>query len=162
MRQTDPKGKPTPRKKKRRKPSLLPQFLILGGVILLALFVLAMKNSSQPEIPGDSGDQLPQAQLDAALSAGRPALAFFHSNNCQQCIIMIDTVERVFPEFANTVALVDINIYDPNNQALLEKVRLQYIPTLIFYDRQGQIDTFVGVMEADILRQRLSSLLEGN
>ena len=145
-------------KKNHRNPSRLPQLLILGGVILLAWVVLAFKDQSPAADTPISTSALPQAQLDRALSAGKPALAFFHSNNCQQCIIMIDTVERVFPEFTNHVALVDINVYDPNNEPLLEKVRLQYIPTLVFYDQQGQEETFVGVMEADVLRQRLRSL----
>jgi thiol:disulfide interchange protein len=144
-------------KKKRRKPSLLPQFLTIGGVFLLALVLLALKDRSPAQAPASTGT-LPQAQLEGALRAGKPALAFFHSNNCEQCIIMVETVEQVFPEFTNTVALVDINVYDPNNEPLLQKVGLQYIPTLIFYDQHGQGQTFVGVMEADVLRQRLNSL----
>ena len=143
--------------KKHRKPSRLPQLLILGGVILLALFVLALKDGSQPEAPTNSSD-LPQAQLDAALNAGKPALAFFHSNNCEQCIIMVETVGRVFPEFSDSVTLVDIDVYDPNNEPLLHKVVLQYIPTLIFYDQHGQGQTYVGVMAADVLRERLIAL----
>ena len=31
---------------------------------------------------------------------------------------------------------------------------------LVFYDRYGQSNKFVGVMEADVLRQHLSALLE--
>ena len=137
--------------------SSLPQYLILGGVLLLAVFVLLLKGRSQPEIPASVGS-LPEVQLEEALSAGKPALAFFHSNNCEQCLIMIHTVEQVYPEFRDSVALVDINVYDPNNETLMGKVGLQYIPTLIFFDQQGQDQTHVGVMTAEILRQRLSSL----
>ena len=71
---------------------------------------------------------------------------------------MIETVERVFPEFAGSVDLVDINVYDSKNEPLLQKVGLQYIPTLIFFDRYGQSQTSVGVMETDELHQRLTSL----
>jgi thiol:disulfide interchange protein len=74
---------------------------------------------------------------------------------------MIDTVNRVFPDFSSSVVLVEINAYDPKNRGLLQRVGLQYIPTLIFYDRQGQVQTYVGVLEADSLRQTLSSLVEG-
>ena len=144
-------------KKHHRKFSPLPQFLIVGSVILLALLVFVFKDASQPEAPAGSAE-LPQAQLDAALKAGRPVLAFFHSNNCQQCIIMIETVGQVFPEFSASVALVDIDVYASNNQPLLRKVGLQYIPTLIFYDRDGQEQTVVGVIAADALRERLAAL----
>lgn len=137
--------------------SSLTQYLIFGGVLLLAVFVLLLKGRSQPEIPASAGS-LPEVQLEKALSAGKPALAFFHSNNCEQCLIMIHTVGQVYPEFRDSVALVDINVYDPNNEPLMGKVGLQYIPTLIFFDQQRQDQTHVGVMTAEILRQRLSSL----
>lgn len=157
---SDPKGQSTTRtrRKKHRKASRLPQVLILGGIIFLALFVLALKDSSQPEAASSSGE-LPQAQLDAALKAGKPTLAFFHSNNCEQCIIMIETLDQVIPEFANSITLVDINVYDPNNEPLLHRVGLRYIPTLIFYDQHGQEQTHVGVMAADVLRERLIVLV---
>jgi thioredoxin-like negative regulator of GroEL len=144
-------------KKIRHKHSHLPQFLILGGVVLLVLVVLALKDRSQPEAPS-SASILPEAQLERAVRAGKPALAFFHSNNCQQCLTMIETVGQVYPEFAGSVDLVDINVYDPKNEPLLQKVGLQYIPTLIFFDRYGQSQTSVGVMETAELRQRLTSL----
>ena len=44
--------------------------------------------------------------------------------------------------------------------ALLEQVGLQYIPTLIFYDRTGKEQVSVGVMEAEQLRQTLAALAE--
>ena len=76
------------------------------------------------------------------LQAGQPALAFFHSNTCQQCIEMIGIVGEVYPEFANSIALVDVNVYDERNTALLQEVRLQFIPTLIFYDQYGKSELF--------------------
>jgi thiol-disulfide isomerase/thioredoxin len=139
------------------KPSHVLRYLILTGVILLALGVLALKDRSRPEAP-KSTSALPEAKLERALSTGKPALAFFHSNNCEQCIIMIETVDQVYPEFVGSVDLIDVNVYDPKNELLLKKVGLQYIPTLVFYDRSGKSQTHVGVMEADTLRQRLNSL----
>ncbi len=127
------------------------------GLLLVAGAILALKDQSQAEIPA-STSALPEAQLARALSTGKPALAFFHSNNCEQCIIMIETVDQVFPQFADTVDLIDVNVYDPKNEPLLKKVGLQYIPTLVFYDRSGQAQTHVGVLEAGALRQRLTSL----
>lgn len=146
-------------KHKQRKPSRFPQVLVLGGVILLAVMILALKQDKAPaDASFSSTSALPEAQLDRALEAGEPTLAFFHSDNCQQCIIMMDVVAQVYPEFENTVTLVDINVYDERNTALLNRVGLQYIPTLIFYDHTGQGQVSVGVMEAEILRQTLSAL----
>lgn len=148
----------TVRKRTQQKASRLAQFLVIGGVILLALVVLTLKDQPQTQTTV-SNSALPEAQLERALSAGMPTLAFFHSNNCEQCLIMIKTVDQVLPEFAGAVTLVDVNVYDPNNEPLLRKVRLQYIPTLVFFDRSGQGQIHVGVMEPDVLRQQLSKLV---
>jgi len=154
---------PTPKSKRHRhKPSRLPQFLIIGGVILLFFMILVFKQDRNPSAtPVASAGELPAAQLDRALQAGQPTLAFFHSNNCHQCIVMVETVSKVYPEFSASVALVDVNVYDENNAALLERVGLQYIPTLIFYDHTGKGQVSVGVMEAEQLRQTLAALAGG-
>jgi thiol-disulfide isomerase/thioredoxin len=143
--------------KKRRAPSRLPQIFIIGGVILLAFVIIGFKKKPATQMIAGSGG-LPQAQLEDALKAGKPALAFFHSDNCQQCIIMIETVDQVFPEFESQVELVDVNVYDPVNEPLMRSVRLQYIPTLVFYDRAGKYQSIVGVMSAEVLREKLSVL----
>jgi thiol:disulfide interchange protein len=137
------------------------QLIIVGIVTLAAVFILLVKEQPQAAAPsvGSSG-ALPEAQLDRALKASQPALAFFHSNSCEQCIIMIDTVKQVYPEFSSSVALVDVNVYDPENEALLRAARIQFIPTLVFYNQEGQAEMHVGVMDPDALRARLSRLSE--
>lgn len=155
-----PRSKP---KRHRRKPSRAPQYLILGGVILLVVLILFIKpdrNSSDASATGN--EDLPAAQLDLALAENRPTLAFFHSDNCYQCLVMTNTVAQVFPEFKEAVTLVDVNVYDERNNELLKRVGLQYIPTLIFYDPSGKEQVSVGVMEAENLRQTLASLAEGD
>ena len=149
-------------KRRHSQPSRLPQILILGGVILLAVMILALKQVGVPANDSStSTSALPEAQLDRALKASQPTLAFFHSNDCQQCIEMIAIVDQVYPEFQNTITLVDIDVYDERNTALLNRVGLQYIPTLIFYDRTGKEDVSVGVMEAEILHTTLKALAGG-
>lgn len=133
----------------------------MGGVGLLILAVVLLKSRPAEETRAETADPLPQEQLEQVLQAGQPALVFFHSNTCQQCIEMIGIVGEVYPEFADSVAMVDVNVYDERNADLLQEVRLQFIPTLIFYDQDGQPEVFVGVMPAEQLRQRLASLGEG-
>lgn len=145
----------------KKRASHLPQGLALGGAGLLILAVVLLKSRPTEEIRAETADALPQEQLEQVLQAGQPALVFFHSNTCQQCIEMIGIVGEVYPEFADSVAMVDVNVYDERNADLLLEVRLQFIPTLIFYDQDGQPEVFVGVMPADQLRQRLASLGEG-
>jgi len=126
-------------------------------VIAIAAAVLLLKEPPAQETPRSSS-ALPAAQLDRALKAGKPVLAFFHSNSCEQCIIMIDTIKQVFPEYSSTVALIDVNVYDDQNEALLRRVRLQYIPMLVFYDRSGNSTPHIGVLEPEKLRARLAEL----
>ena len=145
----------------RKAKSVIPQALIVAGVILLALVLLVFKNTSQATAPSNSRYELPSNQLERALQAGQPTLAFYHSTNCQQCIEMMDIVGRVYPEYTNTITLIDIDVYDSQNVPLLKKVGLRFIPTLMFYDQHGESQTHVGVMEADQLRQTLAALAGG-
>jgi thiol:disulfide interchange protein len=144
-----------------RKPSRLPQILALGGIGFLVLVVILIKTQPSEEARVQHPDVLPQAQLEQVLQAGQPALAFFHSNTCQLCIEMIGIVGDVYPDFADTVALVDVNVYDERNASLLQQVRLNFIPTLIFYDQSGEAQVVVGVMQAEQLRQTLATLAGG-
>lgn len=106
-------------------------------------------------------DELPEAQLEHLLTAGRPTLAFFHSNNCVQCIKMMGVVEQVYPEFDDSVALVDVNVYDNRNASLLQRARIQAIPTQIFFDRTGQGMVVMGAMTPDQFRERMQALAGG-
>jgi thiol:disulfide interchange protein len=145
--------------RRRQKPSRLPQLLILAGVILFAVIVLAFKQAKAPaSISSITTGDPPEVQLDRALQSGQPTLAFFHSNNCYQCIEMIKIVAQVYPPFSGSIALVDVNVYDERNEALLQRVSLRYIPTLIFYDRLGKGQVHVGVMAAGELEQALATL----
>lgn len=145
-----------PRKRKPKK-SNLPRFLIVAGLALLVVVVLMVKDKHQATTTA-SGKELPELQLVNALQAGQPTLAFYHSTNCEQCIIMMDIVAQVYPEYREEVALVDVDVYDQRNAPLLRKVGLQYIPTLVFYNQNGERQVHVGVMEADMLRNTLATI----
>ena len=69
---------------------------------------------------------------------------------------MIAIVNQVYPEFAGSVVLVDIDVNDKTNAALVEKVGLKLIPTLVFYYPGGRYRTFVGVQKAGVVRDLLS------
>jgi thiol-disulfide isomerase/thioredoxin len=141
--------------------SHLPQLLALSGFAILVISILvakSYKDDTQAASFTTDPDQLAEVQLDQALEAHLPVLAFFHSDNCEKCLIMMDAVGQVYPEFQDQVILVDVDVYNDLNQPLLRRVRLQYIPTLIFYDRSGAFNTNVGVLEANQLRSRLLAI----
>jgi len=105
--------------------------------------------------------ELPEAQLGRLLAAGKPTLAFFHSNNCKQCIKMMEVVAQVCPEFEDSVALVDVNVYDKANARLLQAAGIRAIPTQIFYNSSGKGQVVLGAMEPEQFRAYLRSLAGG-
>lgn len=133
---------------------------MIAGLLLGAGAVLVFKDTPAPATT-QATSNLPQAQLDRALAQHKPVLVFYHSNTCDSCIQMIDIVQQVYPAFAGSIALVDVNVYEPQNQALLERKKIQYIPTLILYKRSGQNQTFIGVIEPEQLHNELLALSEG-
>jgi len=152
-----------PKKSRPKKSNNQLRTLVVGSVLVLAAMVLLLKGGGNNQALGntDAGD-LPAAQLQAALAEHRPTLAFFHSTTCHQCIEMTRIVAQVYPEFGDSITLVDVDVYAEGNAPLLQQMRLQYIPTLVFYDRAGTGQASVGVMEAERLRQTLAALAEGN
>jgi len=135
----------------------LPTVLILVGVLILIAAVFLLKNM-QSEPPTSTVS--PQARFDQYLSEGKTIFAFFHSYTCLSCTIMMETVDEVYPEFEDEVALVDVDVYYADNQPFLNRMGIKSIPTLVFIDRRGEGEVSIGVMEADQLRQQLVALRE--
>lgn len=106
-------------------------------------------------------DESPEAHLNRLLDEGQPIFAFFHSNTCYQCTEMAKIVEQVYPDFAEQVALVDVNVYDEANNSLLQRAGISVIPTLIFIDRAGQDQSATGIVPAEQLREALAALAAG-
>ncbi|MBN2149434.1 MAG: hypothetical protein JW726_18745 [Anaerolineales bacterium] len=69
-----------------RRSTRLPQALATGGLLLLIAAVLLLKPGAQAAEPAANPGESAQVQLDRALQNQQPTLAFFHSNNCQQCV----------------------------------------------------------------------------
>ncbi|TFG70517.1 MAG: thioredoxin [Anaerolineales bacterium] len=107
------------------------------------------------------GNELPAAHLERMLSGRHPIFAFFHSTTCTQCVEMTKIVNQIYPAFENQVALVDVDVYDERNQALLQQAGIRIIPTLVFFDQTGTAQGFTGVMPADELKAILDNISSG-
>jgi thiol:disulfide interchange protein len=151
-----PKHKRPKRKRPTRKQP--PTLLILAGIALLLIAVFALKSGDNSSASAASLE----AQLDQALKDGRPTFVFLHSLDCIPCKEMMGVVADVYPEFQDSVVLIDVDVYDQRNTNILRRERLQVIPTLVFYDAQGKRQTFVGVMQAEQLRDTLQAISTGN
>lgn len=145
-----------PTKQNSKQNGLLPKILILAGVVVLVIMIFAFKNQATQSAV--SADKSLEARFDRYIKEGRPTLAFFHSTNCHSCIVMMDIVAQVYPEFKDSVALVDVDVYDSQNENLLRRAGINSIPTLVFIDRKGQRKVSIGVIDAAQLRRQLQIL----
>lgn len=130
--------------------------LIVVGLVIAFAITLVVKREPQVEVMVVEQPATPPATLyKYAVINGEPTLAFFHSNTCDSCLQMIDIVNEIYPEFDGQVVLVDVNVYDSQNEFLITMVGVNYIPTLVFYDRTGEEQIHVGVMDGGDLREKL-------
>lgn len=147
-----------PVKPKTAKLSKLPAVLILLGIILTVTAVMLIKQ--RPPKPVAQAALSAEEQLNQHLEANAPVFLFFHSNNCRSCLDMISVVNQVYPEYAGNVALVDVDVYAPENQNLLRRAKIFTIPTQVFIDKSGQGKVAMGVMTPQDLRSALQSLAD--
>ena len=142
-------------KRKYRPAKNPPTLLILAGIALLLIAVFLVKGGD------NAATSVLESKLDEALASKRPTFVFLHSLDCIPCKEMMGVVADVYPEFQDSVALIDVDVYDQNNQNILRRERLQSIPTLVFYDAQGTRQVYIGVMQADHFRDTLTELAAG-
>jgi thiol:disulfide interchange protein len=146
-----PKRKPTHRK-------WLSTWLIFAGIALLVLAVMALKSGKQTSAAPVSLEE----QYHQALQENQPTFVFLHSLDCIPCQTMMDVVAEVQPEFEGQVVLIDVDVYQQSNVDIMRQEGLQMIPTLVFYDRQGQRQVQVGVLQSDQLRAVLQAISGAN
>ncbi len=132
--------------------------LIFAGIVLLVLALMAIKNGTQAPASPISLEE----QYDQALQGKQPTFVFLHSLDCIPCKEMMDVVAEVQPEFEGQVVLIDVDVYDQRNANLLRREGLQMIPTLVFYDRHGERQVQVGVLQPDQLQAVLRSISGSN
>lgn len=144
-------------KRKRRAAKKPPTILILAGIALLLVAVFTLKNNGNSSTSTTSLE----TQLDEALAAKHPTFVFLHSTDCIPCKAMMDTVAEVYPDFQDSVVLIDVDIYDQSNQNLMRRERLQSIPTLVFYNAQGTRKVYIGAMQPNQFRDVMTQLATG-
>lgn len=146
-----------PRRKhtQHKRPSTL---LIFAGIVLLVLAIMTIKSGNQtPASPISLEDQ-----YNLALQKKQPTFVFLHSLDCIPCQAMMEVVTEVQPEFEGQVVLIDVDVYQQSNVNIMRQEGLQMIPTLVFYDRQGQRQVQVGVLQSDQLRAVLQAISGAN
>ena len=89
---------------------------------------------------------------------GLPGVIVFSSSTCAPCIAQKEVLDEVAPRYEGRARLVRLDVYEYIDLALQFKV--QYIPTLVFFDRNGRmVELRAGLMDAPALEGRLQKLL---
>ena len=105
-------------KSKKSNPKVLLIIVITMFIVVIGIIFLT-KGQTSKNTPESNG--LAEAALDQLLAEGKPTFVFYHSTDCYTCKVMMATVAEIYPEFKDSVALVDVNVYDESNQNLLQK-----------------------------------------
>lgn len=133
--------------------------LIVLGVVLFVVLVAVFKNlaaerkwlTSEPVA----------SRLEAYRAAGQPVLVFFHSPDCSSCLVVQQSIDEVYPEFKNTVALLDLDVTDERERDLVERTGVQTTPTLLLVNAGGSEKLIVGEISPADLRAELDTLAGG-
>lgn len=142
--------------KKQKSSSKVPLIIVITSLVVVIGIIILTKGGATEDLP--TGGSQAEATLDQLLSEGKPTFVFYHSTDCNTCKVMMATVAEIYPEFQESVALVDVNVYDSANQNLLQKAQIHSIPTQVFIDSEGKSSVVIGVMEPEVFRQYLATL----
>jgi thioredoxin:protein disulfide reductase len=133
------------------------------GLVVLVLAAWVALPSAQAR-DGIRWQPLSPAGLEAARSAGRPAIVEFAADWCLPCLEMKRTtfvnpdVTREAGRFVTLVA--DVTESSPRNDALLAEFGVIGVPTIIFYGRDGnEVDRLVGFVGAAQFRAAMRRAL---
>lgn len=134
-------------------------WLIVLGVILLVALVAFLKEETRSR--AWLGSVPAATSLEENLSAGRPAIVFFHSPDCSSCNQVQASLDAVYPEFRDAIALLGADVTDLRERELVERVGVQTAPTLLLVDAGGNEKLIVGEISPQELRDELLLLAGG-
>ncbi len=102
--------------------------------------------------------QIQSHQFDQeVLRASEPVLVDFFATWCPPCRVIGPILDRLSQEFAGQIKFLKINVDEAPDLAY--RYGITGIPTLILFHNGQIVDTLVGLLPPDALRQRLNSVL---
>lgn len=139
--------------------------LMAFAVVSLAVIVIASR-ATRSGSGGQGGtvtaDQAsasnPIVAYNVALVSGKPVYVLFHSTTCRSCIEMTKVCDEVLPEHKGRVAFVDVVTDDPASEDMVNRFKIDTIPTSIFIKKGKVVDGFVGEMSAEQLEYYLAEV----
>jgi len=119
------------------------------------LAILLMAGVAHAELPS-----APATVVNQALASGRPTVIDLGARTCIPCKKMAPVLEILAREYEGKANVLFIDVHA--DQEAARKLRVQMIPTQIFYNSQGkEVRRHTGFMDrADILKELKSAGLK--
>jgi len=104
----------------------------------------------------DNITELTSANFDSSIkSAGQPSVVDFWAPWCGPCKALTPILEEVASEMEGSAKVFKVNV--DKSQEIAQKHNVRAIPTLLFFNKEGEIaDQVVGLTSKEDLKQRLS------
>ena len=114
-----------------------------------------------PSVPSKQADIESFAAEVIEASMQGPVLVTFTVPEDQGCAQLADLLGKLAAQTDGRVSLVDVDVSDPANQALLMQLRIQSAPTVFAFTGGRPVDAFAGILPEKDLRQFFEKLLGG-
>lgn len=141
------------------------QWIIIALILVLVGGMVYKQNFAAAPVPQEeitAGSLSPsEREIDTALENGDSIWILFKSTTCEPCVKMQKIFDQLKPEYEGKVRFIEVDVNDRANINLLQKYKLQYVPTSYILDGQGNI-TYqnVGVIPLDELTAELNGVVK--
>ena len=86
-------------------------------------------------------------------------MVLFYSQICRPCMMMEALVQMVRRDYESIVTFIEVASDEPENAALVRRMRVGTIPASFFITTSGDIKHIAGVMKQQDLRAELAALV---
>ena len=106
-------------------------------------FLLANSNDDNADPKTHSSTQSAAAvdPIIRGLSGGRPTVVAFATSWCDQCEPIDDFFKQAKGMFGDKIALIKIDVEEPTSDGLVKAMKVGPVPTFVFIDRTGRVDS---------------------
>ena len=128
-----------------------PRAVTFGGIVAAGL-LLGVIGSARAELPSASAEVIRQA-----LGSGHPTVIDVGARTCIPCRKMAPILESLAATYRGKASVLFVDLHE--DEATAMTLRVQMIPTQIFFDTQGrEVKRHIGFMDEQAILAQLKTL----
>jgi thioredoxin 1 len=128
-----------------------PRAVTIGGILAAGL-LLGVVTGAQAELPSASAEVIRQA-----LGSGHPTVIDVGARTCIPCKKMAPILQSLASTYRGKASVLFVDLHE--DEATARTLRVQMIPTQIFFDAQGQeVKRHIGFMDEQAILAQLKTL----